>query len=83
MVRPIRNNTRSSIVPAIYTDYLAYKRPTVSALSIKNFIMFLKFIAFTKIAYLIESSSQVYNKLFNWSKKLAKLLLEIKETKKK
>ena len=47
-VRPIYNNARSLIVPPIYTDYIAYQRPIVSALSIKNFIMFLKFIAFTK-----------------------------------
>jgi hypothetical protein len=46
--RPIVNNAISSIVPAIYTDYIAYQRPIVSALSIKNFIMVLKFIAFTK-----------------------------------
>jgi len=47
-VRPITNNARSSIVPCIYTDYITYQKPTLSALSIKNFIMFLKFIAFTK-----------------------------------
>ena len=47
-VRPIANNARSSIVPSLYTDYITYQKPIVSALSIKNFIMFLKFIAFTK-----------------------------------
>ena len=34
--------------PGIYTDYMIYQKPRVSALTIKNFIMFLKFIAFTK-----------------------------------
>jgi len=47
-VRPIANNARSSIVTNIYTDYIAYQKSVVLALSIKNFIMFLKFIAFTK-----------------------------------
>ena len=47
-VRPIANYARSSIVPCIYTDYMTYQKPIVSALTIKNFIMFLKFIAFTK-----------------------------------
>ena len=47
-VRPISNNARSSILPKIYTDYMTYQKPIVSALSIKHFIMFLKFIAFTK-----------------------------------
>jgi hypothetical protein len=47
-VRPIANNARSSILPSIYTDYIAYQKPVISALSIKNFIMFLKFLGFTK-----------------------------------
>ena len=47
-VRPIINNNRSSIVSSIYTDYITYQKPTLSALSIKNFIIFLKFLAFTK-----------------------------------
>jgi len=47
-VRPIANNARSSIIPNIYTDYITYQKPRLSALTIKHFIMFLKFIAFTK-----------------------------------
>ena len=47
-LRPIANNARSSIVPSIYTDYMTYQKPIISALTIKKFIMFLKFIAFTK-----------------------------------
>ena len=47
-VRPIANNAGSSILPSIYTDYIAYQKPILSASSIKNFIMFLKFIGFTK-----------------------------------
>ena len=47
-VRPIANNARSSVISNIYTDYMIYQKPRVSALTIKNFIMFLKFIAFTK-----------------------------------
>ena len=47
-VRPIANNTRSSIVPYISTDYIKSDKSKLSALSIKNFIMFLKFIRFTK-----------------------------------
>ena len=47
-VRPIANNARSSISATIYSDYIAYQRPILSALSIKYFIMFLKFISFTK-----------------------------------
>nr|YP_010448086.1 hypothetical protein NRL27_pgp113 [Nitzschia dubiiformis]UTQ75567.1 hypothetical protein [Nitzschia dubiiformis] len=44
-VRPIANNARSS---TIYSDYITSQRPILSALSIKYFIMFLKFISFTK-----------------------------------
>ena len=47
-VRPIVNNTRSSIVPYISTDYIKSEKSKFSAISIKNFIMFLKFIRFTK-----------------------------------
>jgi len=47
-VRPIANNARSSVISNIYTDYMIYQKPSVSALTIKHFIMFLKFIAFTK-----------------------------------
>ena len=47
-VRPIANNARSLIISNIYTDYMTYQKPRVSALTIKNFIMFLKFIRFTK-----------------------------------
>ena len=47
-VRPIANNAKSLIISNIYTDYMTYQKPRVSALTIKNFIMFLKFIAFTK-----------------------------------
>ena len=45
-LRPIANNARS--LTTIYSDYIAYQRPILSALSIKHFIMFLKFIGFTK-----------------------------------
>jgi len=46
----IINNARSStlIIITIYSDYIAYQRPTLLVLSIKYFIMFLKFISFTK-----------------------------------
>jgi hypothetical protein len=47
-VRPIVNNTRSTIAPYISTDYIKSKKYKLSAISIKNFIMFLKFIRFTK-----------------------------------
>jgi len=47
-VRPIANNTRSLIVPYISTDYIKSDKSKLSAISIKNFIMFLKFIRFTK-----------------------------------
>ena len=47
-VRPIANNARSSILTTIHSDYIAYQRPILSALSIKYFIMVLKFIGFTK-----------------------------------
>ncbi len=47
-VRPIANNARSSTLTTIYSDYIAYQRPILSTLSIKYFIMFLKFISFTK-----------------------------------
>ena len=47
-VRPIVNNTRSTIAPYISTDYIKSEKYKLSAISIKHFIMFLKFIKFTK-----------------------------------
>lgn len=47
-VRPIINNTKSPIVPYISIDYIKSEKYKLSAISIKNFIMFLKFIRFTK-----------------------------------
>lgn len=48
-VRPLVNNNRSSsIIPYISTDYMKYERQKLSSLSINQFIMFLKFIRFTK-----------------------------------
>lgn len=47
-IRPIANNAKSSTLTTIYSDYISYQRPILSALSIKYFIMFLKFINFTK-----------------------------------
>lgn len=42
-VRPIVNNTRSTIAPYISTDYIKSEKYKLSAISIKHFIMFLKF----------------------------------------
>jgi|JI9StandDraft_1071089.scaffolds.fasta_scaffold00018_108 hypothetical protein len=47
-VRPIVNNTRSPIVPYISTDSIKSEKYKLSAISIKHFIMFLKFRKFTK-----------------------------------
>ena len=47
-IRPIINNTRVSIQPYISTDYIKSDRSKLSPVSLKNFIMFLKFIRFTK-----------------------------------
>ena len=47
-VRPIVNNTRSTITPYISTDYIKSEKYKLSAILIKHFIMFLKFIKFTK-----------------------------------
>ena len=47
-VRPIANNARSLTLTTIYSGYIAYQSPILSTLSIKYFIMFLKFISFTK-----------------------------------
>ena len=47
-VRPIVNNTRSTITPYIFTDYIKSEKYKLSAILIKHFIMFLKFIKFTK-----------------------------------
>ncbi len=47
-IRPIVNNTRVSIQPYISTDYIKSDRSKLSQVSLKNFIMFLKFIRFTK-----------------------------------
>jgi len=47
-IRPIVNNTRVSIQPYISTDYIKSDRSKLSPVSLKNFIMFLKFIRFTK-----------------------------------
>jgi hypothetical protein len=47
-VRPIANNARISIGPYISTDYIKSEKSKLSALSLKNFIMLLKFIRFTK-----------------------------------
>ena len=47
-IRPTVNSTRISIEPYISTDYIKSDSSKLSPLSIKNFIMFLKFIRFTK-----------------------------------
>ena len=43
-VRPIVNNTRSTIAPYISTDYIKSNKYKLSAISIKHFIMFIKLI---------------------------------------
>jgi len=47
-IRPIVNDTKVSIQPYISTDYIKSDRSKLSPVSLKNFIMFLKFIRFTK-----------------------------------
>ena len=47
-IRPIVNNTKVSIQPYRSTDYIKSGRFKLSPVLLKNFIMFLKFIRFTK-----------------------------------
>ena len=59
-VRPIVNNTRSTIALYIYTNYIKSEKYKLSAISIKHFIMFLKFIKFTrKLNYDIQKFENI------------------------